>query len=260
MKYIVIAIIVLQMIAGWVAQKKAAEKKRREAEEAARRAGRADGSLPDEADQEEAGPGDLFDIFNDKGAVRPEPPPPLGSRGGVRQASPRTPDRLPAEFVGHRAPPPPMRATPTPPRAPQSAPLPAPQPASQRASSFSSPVGGTGERTGQRARNKRSGKSYQMSERERENARRKAERAASKKARQGSHRVSERGSVSDRKAYVTVRHDHVGSRGAVHAAPKAAAAAVNPTTAADIRKAFLDPRQVRSAFIVSEILRPPAAS
>lgn len=259
MKYIVIAIIVLQMIAGWVAQKKAAEKKRREAEEAARRGGRADGSLPDDADQEEAGPGDLFDIFNDKGAVRPEPPPPLGSRGGVRQASPRTPDRLPAEFVGHRAPPP-MRATPTPPRAPQLTPPPASLPASQRASSFSSPVAGTGERTGQRARNKRAGKSQQMSERERENARRKAERAASKKARQGSHRISERGSVSDRKAYVTVRHDHVGSRGAVHAAPKAAVAAALPTTAADIRKTFLDPRQVRSAFIVSEILRPPAAS
>lgn len=250
-KLIFIAIIVINAIAGMVAKWRA-EQKRREEERrmgpSGSEAGRGEGG--ESADAAPTNLGDLFDIFKDDGAVRPEPPPPLGSDRLAQRERPTPTATGPV-----------LRPMPTQPSAP---PRPIAQPSPDRgqrppiaAKVPAPPTTGVGRAAAPSSQPARRG----MSDRERENARRAAAREASRKARQArsAERRGARGSVADRPSIASPPRIQ---KGPVAAKPAPVAANERPSdlgTAGAVRKALSDPRRVRTAFVVSEILRPPLA-
>jgi hypothetical protein len=276
-KLVILAIILLQAILAALA-KRAAEKKKREAEEARRQRG-GTFSAEDDADEEEeddeedadaasrpksAGRplGDIFDIFKDEGAVRPEPPPPLGSpqsRTGSSTPQPTTQSGHPAvraPFPGMRIPrglEGQTRSVPAPVAPPPGTPTQR-RPDLRHASDAAT-------RDGKPAPSR-----LAQSERSRESARRAAEREASRRARQearnrGKEATRSRGAVADR---------YAGRKGAGRSGPVAPGSAGKrsgqttptvalPAAAAQVRAVLGDPTRVRTAFVVSEMLRRPDA-
>lgn len=249
-KLIIVAIIVIQAIAGAIAQKRAADKKKREREEALRRGLPVESHDGDEEEAEEseeekresAGLGDIFDVFKDEGAKRPEPPPPLGTPGSARpptQANPLpeaarpTTIRLPNGILIELPLPAPASRVPEP---AQAGPVTASR--EQRAAS-DPPV---------RRSTIRKSSPRQQSERQKELARRAAARQAS---------------WGSRKKRITTRQSAINRPAGQKPAPSPGSGkpVVLPNaTLVSVRKAFEDPGRLRTAFVISEVFnRPPSA-